>query len=353
MLAVGLSLAMLVLVGEVGLRVATGPSDVNMFEFRSDTLRYRIMKPNTRGLVYGVPIETNSAGFRSTREYSTEKPPNIRRIVVLGDSMTVCAGVPFKSLTTTRLEGVLGTACSPHQVEVFNLGCGGYGILHHVATLKECGLRYRPDLVLLFLFPDNDFEVQWYESDRQYVMGNLNSGESLPVPETQQVWFKSLYMYRVLSPRVVPLIRGLGSISRHMGPSTYDETIRYFKERGELWQRSISGLREIVDMCQQVRVPVAAILLPGNWGTYDMMQPFHDAADDACKEAGLSSHQLIRDFRATNQMPGHFRVRLIDNHPNEEYGEIAAQAVYRYLCDSKLLGAFCGTPNQTITDVGP
>ena len=165
--ALSLSTLFAVGVAELWLRLAIPSSDVDAFVYRTDTNRYRVMRSNIRGRVYGVPFETNSAGFRARRAYTVQKAENVKRIVVLGDSMTVCAGVSFEDLCTTRLERLINERFREDRFEVYSLAVGGHQLLHHRATLAEVGLGYDPDLILLFLFPDNDFEAGKYDVDRK------------------------------------------------------------------------------------------------------------------------------------------------------------------------------------------
>lgn len=99
---------------------------------------------------YAVTAHTNRNGLYDL-DYPYEKPPGVFRIVMLGDSflsteyVELTAGLPF------LLEGELG----PH-VDVINLGVTGYGTAQEYLYLRDEGLRYQPDLVLLAFYPLND-----------------------------------------------------------------------------------------------------------------------------------------------------------------------------------------------------
>src|SRR5437867_3254695 len=101
LLTTGLSTLVTLAAVEVALRLVVGYSDADLFVYRADSLRVKLMRPNVRASVYGRPIETNGSGYRARREYTSEKPAGVRRIVVIGDSFTVCAGVPFEEIATT------------------------------------------------------------------------------------------------------------------------------------------------------------------------------------------------------------------------------------------------------------
>lgn len=89
----------------------------------------------------------NALGFRD-RDHALDKRPGTYRILVLGDSIAAGLKVSddrliFPSVLETRLwaRGVMA--------EVMNFAVSGYNTLQEVETLKDKGLAYRPDLVLL------------------------------------------------------------------------------------------------------------------------------------------------------------------------------------------------------------
>ena len=56
--------------------------------FVSDPGRGLRLGENYDGWFAGVPVHTNSLGFRATRDYDLQKGPNTFRILMLGDSVT-------------------------------------------------------------------------------------------------------------------------------------------------------------------------------------------------------------------------------------------------------------------------
>lgn len=115
-----------------------------------------------RTLDFTVDFRTNSAGFRDV-EHELEKPPGVFRVVVLGDSFMEAGQVALESSFVRLLEARLGA----RRAEVINLGVSGYGTAQELLMLREEGLRYDPDLVLLALFPDNDLRNNHPELERR------------------------------------------------------------------------------------------------------------------------------------------------------------------------------------------
>jgi hypothetical protein len=103
---------------------------------------------------YKVHIRTNSKGIRADKEISYDKPEDIKRVVVLGDSFGMGYGVNLEDTFTSQMEQNLlsaGITC-----EVINLSSSGHGNAEELIVLRNEGLKYDPDLVLL----------AWHSTDR-------------------------------------------------------------------------------------------------------------------------------------------------------------------------------------------
>jgi lysophospholipase L1-like esterase len=93
-------------------------------------------------------IKINSDGFRD-EEYSIEKPPNTVRIIALGDSFTFGWGVNLSDTYVKVLERKLNEMNATANFQVMNFGVPGYNTLEEIEFLKQKGLKYKPDIVLL------------------------------------------------------------------------------------------------------------------------------------------------------------------------------------------------------------
>lgn len=104
---------------------------------------------------YDVPIVVNERGLRSPQEIDYAKPAGVYRILVLGDSYVEALQMPLAESFPQQLSAQLqawGAA-----VEVINAGVSGWGTDQQLLWLREEGLKYHPDLILLAFFPGNDF----------------------------------------------------------------------------------------------------------------------------------------------------------------------------------------------------
>ncbi|MEO2026559.1 MAG: SGNH/GDSL hydrolase family protein [Fuerstiella sp.] len=140
---------------------------------------------------------TNSHGQRD-HERSWLKPNGVRRIIVLGDSVTVGDGIADLDDTIPRqLEQSLQT-----DTEVLNLGIAGYCTYSEAELLKVKGLKYRPDLVIV-IFVENDYQhlAIGVQADDVDSRGRVDMPWSSRRPAAIEKLFASSDAFRYLSLR--------------------------------------------------------------------------------------------------------------------------------------------------------
>ena len=148
-------------IGEVIVRVNydyISNYDTEMWKYASfakqlseDPLISHVHKPNVNIDLYGVNVKINSKGLREY-EYEYEKPEDVKRILVLGDSITFGWGVDFEDIYSKVLERKL------RDYQVINTGVGNYNTNMEVVFLNREGLKYEPDLIILGYYI-NDAEL--------------------------------------------------------------------------------------------------------------------------------------------------------------------------------------------------
>ncbi len=106
---------------------------------------------------YRAHVTINRDGLRDT-DRTIAKPEGSYRILILGDSMTEAIQVDLEQTYPRVLERLLNGANPGKAFEVINLGVAGYGTDQEYLALRNVGLRYRPDLVVLAFFTGNDFQ---------------------------------------------------------------------------------------------------------------------------------------------------------------------------------------------------
>ena len=114
----------------------------------------------------GARVLTNADGFRGPLR-TKAKPERGYRIVGLGDSVLFGWGVPFEDCGLARLERLVQQAMPNRVVEAVDTGVPGYNTAMEAQVLRDKGLAYAPDLVIVD-FVGNDFDLPnylWEQSD--------------------------------------------------------------------------------------------------------------------------------------------------------------------------------------------
>ena len=328
-LAVGAVAALVALAGlELYLRLTVpASSGGSIYRFTLDTPRYKLMKPDAEIVAWGKKLRTNSLGFRD--QPVAPKRAGEFRIVVLGDSFTVSAGVDYADMYTTRLRERL-QARRP-DVTLVNLAVGGYNIVQHELVLREVGLALAPDLILVALFPENDFALDTYE-------GNYRVAAGLQGEDPPQAWHEELYVWRAY------LSKAAGWLRRRIEPAAAIAA----GGRDEGWERNAAALRAIAALARERDIDIAAVLLPHTWH-FERQGGKFARVEALCADAGLRCLNLLEAFRSQAIPESALRLNVLDSHPNERYNAFVAERLAPWLgalVDQPRLRAIRNAPAQ-------
>ena len=102
-------------------------------------------------------VRFNRDGIRGP-DPSRDKPAGTYRVAVLGDSFTEAREVEEADTFVARMGARLAGcgALAGRRIEALNFGVSGYGTAQQLLTLESAVMAYRPDLVVLALYPEND-----------------------------------------------------------------------------------------------------------------------------------------------------------------------------------------------------
>ena len=312
-LAVCAVLAIVALIGlEIYLRLSIpASSGESIYEYTLQTKRYKVMKPNATITAWGKELRTNQLGFRDNAPTLPAKQPGEFRIVVLGDSFTVSAGVDFGSIYTSLLQERLQERHP--RVRIINLAVGGYNIIQYALVLQEVGLGLNPDLLLVAVFPENDFSLDTYETNYRVASGQETASPTLP-------WHETLYVYRAylgkLEARVTSLLRG-GEGKSGRQP-----------EAG--WERNLAALRAISIIAAKENIPLVLALLPSTWH-FERQRELFSRVETQCRRHDLPCLNLLERFIASGIRESSLRLNALDAHPNEKYNAAVAEYLVPYL----------------------
>ena len=165
--------------------------------------------PHKKGSLKGdedmevMHIVMNGEGFFDSQHQVT-KPQGKKRILFLGDSFTIGFGVSRKNRYTDRIREYLGP-----EYEVINMGMWGWSTDQELLVLKEKGLKYSPDVVVLAMFLDDITNCHLFSVNQglflkpRFSLSGKNALKlgNVPVPDNRT---KSL-LYNIMTTRFYKL----------------------------------------------------------------------------------------------------------------------------------------------------
>lgn len=200
----------------------------------------------------GTFLNTNSRGIRGKTEYQYSRMPGKRRIVVLGDSFTFGAEARDDETFSNYLESHL------ESTEVINLGVQGYGHDQMLLYLREEGVKYHPDVVMVgFVFFDIYRNIEKFFAYAKPKFASASGKLELtnvPVPRPEQVLAREPYW-----PKTLDMLEIL------------DQKLRWAARKNEAEAESITRLLldEIVRTTRGIGATPVFVYLPAN----DEIQP--------------------------------------------------------------------------------
>jgi len=149
----------------------------------------------------GKFVNTNSKGLRGNTEYEYARTPGKQRILVLGDSFTFGTDVSDDETYSHDLESALP------NTEVLNLGVQGYGQDQMLLYLKEEGVKYHPDIVILgFAYMDTNRNLWKFFAFAKPKFEAAPEGLKLtnvPVPTPEQILAEEPYRSKALDFAII------------------------------------------------------------------------------------------------------------------------------------------------------
>ena len=160
----GLTFISLFILSEIVIRALGTESDNLIMQ---DPVLGWVHVPNKNGYSrnkeFSVKVRINKDGFIG-RDYVYQKPENTVRILTIGDSLTEAFQVSEEESYPQLLEDGLKGNFRDTNFEVLNMGIAGYGTQREYYVLKDRGLKFNPDIVILGFFTGNDFSDNMSEN---------------------------------------------------------------------------------------------------------------------------------------------------------------------------------------------
>jgi lysophospholipase L1-like esterase len=274
----------------------------------------------------------NSHGLRD-REISLLKPSNTFRILALGDSFTYGAGVRIEETYVKQLEAMLNQKLGNRGIryEVLNAGVPGYNTHQELIHLKEVGLLYHPDLILIG-FTMSDAELGFF---------GLKNATGPNWPIQLKEWIKdhfALYNFiRLGLKRLVDRIEATKYDVEAGGTSVLPLQLAAAGKTSEGWDLCRQSLENFAAIAKDRGIPVLLVIYPF-LGQLDDTNPFtgsHALIARTASGYGMGVVDLLPHF--IRREPSGLWVSPKDSHPNASANAIAASGIYEALLAYRFL----------------
>jgi hypothetical protein len=378
----GLLLPLLVL--EMALRMfgpfLPGNYDTGSLVRRHPTLGH-FHTPNFRGWVktpqFTVQLDFNPMGLRDPRQ-SYAKPPGTFRVLALGDSYVEAAQVQANDMMTARLEKML-TAATGRPVEVINGGVFGYGTAQEYLLLDEEGVKYQPDLVVLFFchcndIPNNNYRLELINGDlkralKPYFDLDKDGGELRLIPPPPPSPRTSLrerlrdasLLYNVIETGVVYKLElanpqePFNGLDGLVDPTRGKYDAKPSGEWDRAWRITDATIEKMRDRAASIGAPLAIVGIPEYrmfdkeyWQKDDNKRLVEskkggpeapiELLDEITRRLGVPHLDLYRVFQPKVEADGMFRYHVeSDYHWTVEGNQVAAEAVEAFLLQRGLV----------------
>ncbi|MBR9921634.1 MAG: SGNH/GDSL hydrolase family protein [Bacteroidetes bacterium] len=258
------------------------------------------MKPNTEVYNKMSTISTNSLGFRSP-ETRIEKPAGVFRICVVGDSFTMGDGVEQHETFSHIFDSLLNTEDAHSEVEVINMGVGGYNLIEYQNILEKRLPAYNPDLVVIGFCGRNDMNVPApWRSEADYKPRDVENG-----------FWRSYLVFFIKQKIIEPRRRG-----------------EPYVEGQKEWVKS--SFQNIGEQSKTLDIPVWVFYLS------IVHEPeYSDFVAEAALDNDLYFSTTIAEFKDKN--PNDYALNLFDGHPKPEAHAMFANRLYQDITQSGIL----------------
>lgn len=270
-------------------------------------------------------IRTNSLGIRADREYSFTPPEGVSRIVAVGDSFTWGENTWSEVISNEETFTAIMER-KRERTEVLNLGVHGWGTDQQYLYLKDFGLRFQPDVVLLGFY-EGDMQrngMKFFSFAKPYF--ELTNGslelQGVPVPSLEEVRSRPLSMPSFF----------LGSLVRKNLDYVLDRTKARPIETRRDWQLTRAVFEAARRDAENAGASFVLIYIPFDVGEHP--SAIECAVVDWAREAGAHLINMREEF-ATH--PATKWGTFYDGHWTKRGHEEVANTVNAYLSEHELL----------------
>lgn len=258
--------------------------------------------------------------------YQVPKPADRYRIAAIGDSFTFAPYMQFTDTYVKKLEQMLNLKDGERHTEVINYGVPAYSTSHEIPVIKKA-IREGANLILLQITL-NDPEIKHHTP----------SGLKEHMPDR----------FGALS-----LSGNVGSIAKHWktlafilnrlhNTQTHQAYADYFLDlfnNPRTWIPFKRSMTKLVETARKANIPIRAVVFPLFGLPMDATYPFfsiHEKVDTLMRELNVPSLDLSPIYKDI-PLPRLQVIPGVDRHPNEIAHRMAAEEIYLWLEDMRVL----------------
>ncbi|MCC7048155.1 MAG: SGNH/GDSL hydrolase family protein [Alphaproteobacteria bacterium] len=260
-------------------------------------------RANRQARLMGVDVSTNALGLRD-RDIDLPKKPTMKRVLMLGDSITFGWGVPQELAVPQRLDRALRA----EGVEVINSGVGNYNTRMEVEYFLTEGYKLKPDIVVLNYF--------------------INDAEPTPSYDYSALE-KYSRAYAYFSSRWDSAMRSLGT-ARQTDWKTYYRGLYDDGTNPGGWAAAAKAIERVADFCREHNIKFLIVDYP----ELRELRPYPFTEVSArlralAERVGVPYLNLLDSVQ--NEPPASLWVTVPDPHPNARATELFAAAMAELL----------------------
>lgn len=284
------------------------------------------LRPNLRDYQFDNQpgVTSNSRGMRDEREFAYDKPPAVRRIVVLGDSFTFGQEAEQRYIWPARLQARLAA-----DWEVLNMAVHGYGTDQQLLMLQQEGVRYHPDVAVVAVFVENVYRNGLAFRDYAKPLFVLREDKlvvtNVPVPTPEQI------MNDARGAR--PWSYALHFLTRRWGRTYGSDTLDPAQLDSYLLRLTRAILQEMLATTERCEARLLVTVIP-----FDEFPPSRNIERSMAEWAGQSGVAFLNLRDPLERAEKETGEPMFHHHFTRAGHEVSASSVYQKLHELGWLG---------------
>jgi hypothetical protein len=313
---------------------------------------------------FSVLTTLNKLKFHDT-EHSFLKPEGTFRIIVLGDSFVEANQVPLQKTFEKILETELNEKMR-FSVEVISLGRSGTGTAKSDEILREIGLRYQPDLVIMeFLSNDLiDNSPNMLKEEKEQIKRREKYVPDLESAYRRFLWIKPSRFNQIIALKLARLYQSF-QVAKHFSQDKYGfihlNTLVFSDQYSGLWEKPWRRTEKLIlqarELSEKNNAKFLMVSFPEMWRVGSLKEMKRrikamsrqaldyrwdfDKTDrvlrEFCREKEIDFLSLLPVFRQAYAKTKKRLHYAFDMHLNERGHRIAAEAILEYLLRKDLV----------------